>query len=136
MKPFKSKLPIQVRFNDIDILGHVNSAVYFTYFELCRVDYFQGGLIGEDAGVSAVVAKVDMEYKQQVVQSDSVFGSVWVSRLGTKSFDMVFSLQKEEKDGQLIEVARGSATMVSIDIKSMKTIPVPEPWKELFYKSN
>jgi acyl-CoA thioester hydrolase len=32
---------IQVRFADIDVMGHVNNAVYLSYFEMTRVHYFQ-----------------------------------------------------------------------------------------------
>ena len=41
MNPYKHKTPIQIRFKDIDKLGHVNNANHITYFELARVDYFE-----------------------------------------------------------------------------------------------
>ena len=31
---------IQVRFADIDVLGHVNNAIYLSYFEMTSVHYF------------------------------------------------------------------------------------------------
>lgn len=31
---------IQVRLTDIDILGHVNNAIYLSYFEMTRIHYF------------------------------------------------------------------------------------------------
>ena len=34
------ELPIQIRFNDIDKLSHLNNACYLTFFELGRVNYF------------------------------------------------------------------------------------------------
>jgi acyl-CoA thioester hydrolase len=37
IKPAK----IQVRFSDIDVMGHVNNAVYLSYFEMTRVHYFR-----------------------------------------------------------------------------------------------
>ena len=38
---------IQVRFSDLDVLGHVNNTIYFSYFELARVHYFRE-LLGID----------------------------------------------------------------------------------------
>ncbi len=38
--PFKQKTAIQIRFKDIDMMGHVNNANYITYFELARLTYF------------------------------------------------------------------------------------------------
>ena len=37
---FKSILPIQVRFNDVDIMGHVSNTVYQSYYDSGKVDYF------------------------------------------------------------------------------------------------
>jgi acyl-CoA thioester hydrolase len=33
-------VPVEVRYSDLDAQGHVNNAVYFTYFEQARVQYF------------------------------------------------------------------------------------------------
>ncbi|MFN4071655.1 MAG: acyl-CoA thioesterase, partial [Thermus caldifontis] len=41
MEGFPVSVPIQVRFRDLDALGHVNNAVYLTYFEVARAAYFQ-----------------------------------------------------------------------------------------------
>jgi acyl-CoA thioester hydrolase len=32
---------IQVRFADVDKLGHVNNAKYLTYFEIARMQFFK-----------------------------------------------------------------------------------------------
>ena len=32
--------PIEVRFRDLDALGHVNNAVYLTYLESARIAYW------------------------------------------------------------------------------------------------
>ena len=37
----KHYTPIQIRFHDIDQLGHVNNANYLTYFEVARMAYFK-----------------------------------------------------------------------------------------------
>ena len=34
MAPYKFSTTIEVRFKDVDSLGHVNNAVYLTYFEI------------------------------------------------------------------------------------------------------
>ena len=40
-------IKIQVRFSDLDTLGHVNNAVYLSYFEMARIAYFTP-LLGEN----------------------------------------------------------------------------------------
>ena len=38
---FKHTVPLQLRFNDIDALGHVNNSVYFTFYDLGKARYFE-----------------------------------------------------------------------------------------------
>ena len=37
---FRHSIPVQMRFNDVDVLGHVNNSVYFTYYDLGKSAYF------------------------------------------------------------------------------------------------
>lgn len=131
MSEFKLKIPIQIRFKDLDMLGHVNSAVHLTYFELARVCYFDEldkDLKIDWASNSLVVAKIEMDYIHQILMKDKLSVSVWVSRIGTKSFDMQCSMIKEE-EGKEIKVAKGMAIIVCFNFKLNKSVAVPENWK-------
>ena len=46
--PVPVQMPIQIRWRDLDALGHVNNAVYLTYFELARLAYIRA-VLGADA---------------------------------------------------------------------------------------
>ena len=35
---------LQIRFNDIDILGHINNSVYLSFFDLGKAEYFVSAL--------------------------------------------------------------------------------------------
>ena len=48
MPAFKFSTQIEVRFRDLDALGHVNNAVYLTYFEIARLHYCKH-LFGSEA---------------------------------------------------------------------------------------
>ncbi|MDE6316995.1 MAG: hypothetical protein K2L73_01180, partial [Muribaculaceae bacterium] len=37
---FNHVIDLQVRFNDIDILGHINNSSYLSFFDLAKADYF------------------------------------------------------------------------------------------------
>jgi acyl-CoA thioester hydrolase len=133
MNPFRQKTPIQIRFKDVDRLGHVNNANHVTYFELARVDYFNALI--EDVRIdweseSLILAKIEMDYKQPILLEDHIFVYTWVSRLGSKSFDMSCSIVKQDKEGKEIEMAKGLAVIVCFNYKSNQTIPIPEVWKE------
>ena len=38
---FRFTYTMQVRYSDMDMLGHANNAVYLTYLELARLEYFK-----------------------------------------------------------------------------------------------
>jgi len=132
MNSFKQKTPIQIRFKDVDRLGHVNNANHITYFELARVDYFNS-LMGDVKidweSESLILAKIEMEYKQPILLDDKVFAYTWVSRIGSKSFDMSCSIVRVI-DGVEVEAAKGLAVIVCFNYKTNQSIAIPEDWKK------
>ena len=132
MTPFKEKTLIQIRFKDIDLMGHVNNANHITYFELARMNYFE--TITKDAAKidwlneGVILAKIEMEYKQPILLEDKVFAYTWVSRMGSKSFDMSCSIVRVI-NGVEVEAAKGLAVIVCFNYKTHESIAVPERWK-------
>ncbi|MFL5763948.1 MAG: acyl-CoA thioesterase [Bacteroidia bacterium] len=139
MNPYRQKTPIQIRFKDIDKLGHVNNANHITYFELARVDYFDA-LAGNNIKIDwvnegVILAKVEMEYKMPILLEDKIFVYTWVSKMGSKSFDMACSIVKEE-DGKEIELAKGNAVIVCFNYATNQTILIPETWRKVMLGEN
>jgi acyl-CoA thioester hydrolase len=128
----KHKTPIQIRFKDVDRLGHVNNANHITYFELARVDYFNS-IIGDIKidweSESLILAKIEMEYKQPILLEDKIYAYTWVSRLGSKSFDMSCSIVRVI-NGEEVEAAKGLAIIVCFNYKTNQSILIPETWKK------
>ena len=59
---FKHSVPVQLRFNDADALGHVNNSVYFTFYDLGKTEYFKavrGGEIPKEVDIVVAHAEVD-----------------------------------------------------------------------------
>ena len=57
---FKHTIPIQLRFNDFDALGHVNNSVYFSFYDLGKTDYFRNVIpeMTTDQHVGVVIANI------------------------------------------------------------------------------
>jgi len=128
----KHKTKIQIRFKDLDSLGHVNNANYLSYFELARVEYFKAamGVKTIDWKTEGVIlAKIEMNFKIPMLLNDEISIYTWTSRFGTKSFDMNCSIVKNE-NGQEIEIAMGMTVLVCINYKTMTTIAIPPLWKQ------
>ena len=116
----------QVRFRDLDPMGHVNNAVFLTYLEQARVAFFAeaGAASGLD-DMNMIVARVEIDFKAPVRLGQEVEVSVRASRFGAKSFDLDYELRVE---GEL--VAEAKSVQVAYDYNLREPVPVPGEWRE------
>lgn len=77
--------PLQIRYSDMDSDGHVNNALYSTYFELGRVSLLQL-LLGKDHfRYSFVLARTEINYLRRLEFGDSPICETWIDRIGNTS---------------------------------------------------
>ncbi len=128
---FRHNVLIQVRFKDVDQMGHVNNANHFTYFELARVMYFNEVVneIIEWKEQGIILAHMEIDYKRPVLLTDEVYVYSRVSKLGAKSFDVEYKIVVME-NGKEVIAASGKSVQVCFDYTNKKTINVPELWKQ------
>ena len=127
----KHKTPIQIRFKDIDVLGHVNNANHLSYLEMARISYFEK-VVGSNINWNKdgiILAKVIIDYKMPMMLTDKVFVYTKCSKVGTKSFDLEYAIVKEE-NGKEIIVATATTIMVCYDYNSKNSVPIKEEWKK------
>ena len=131
MNNFKHKTPIQIRFKDIDVLGHVNNANHLSYLEMARIGYFEK-VVGSNINWNKdgiILAKVIIDYKMPILLTDTVFVYTKCSKVGTKSFDLEYAIVKEE-NGKEIIVATATTIMVCYDYHNKNSVPIKEEWKK------
>jgi len=61
---------IDVRFRDIDAMGHVNNAVYATYIEQARTEYFRDVLDADLSALATVLASLSIDFRRPVELTD------------------------------------------------------------------
>lgn len=115
---------IDVRFRDLDAFGHVNNAVYLTYFEIARTSYFNavhGRRLGvEDFGV--VVAEAHCRYRSPAYLDERLVVEVATVTLRSRSFELAYRIT-DQADGRL--VAEGRTVQVAFDHKARRTTTFP-----------
>lgn len=130
MPNFRYHHDIEVRFGDLDALGHLNNARFLTYMEQARIHYFkdlglwQGESIME---IGFIVANANINFRAPVVFGQVVRVRARVSRLGNKSITMQYQLE-DSQTGQ--SVADGSTALVVYDYRAKETAPIPQNWRE------
>jgi len=133
---FKHKIPIQIRFADIDRLNHVNNACYLSFFELGRVYYFNeilGNAINwNEKGF--VLARTEINHLEPIFLTDEVYCYSKVTKIGTKSLTINNQICKKNHLGDFIECANGLGILVAMDYISQQSIMIPELWKKRIEK--
>ena len=116
----------QVRFRDLDPMGHVNNAVFLTYIEQARVAFLAE--VGAATGIeemNIIVAHVEIDFRAPVRLGQEIEISVRASRFGTTSFDLDYLLRV---DGEV--VAEAKSVQVAYDYRRREPIPLPAEWRE------
>jgi acyl-CoA thioester hydrolase len=125
MAEFSFETSIPVRFQDLDVVGHVNNAVYATYLEEARTEYIEEvfGVDPEQSGV--VIAHLEIDYRQPVTEDTEVTVALRTREPGTSSIPMDYEIRTA--DGV---AATAETVMVTIDYDTGETQPMPEVWRE------
>jgi len=69
--PFHHSVDVQTRFNDFDLLGHLNNSVYLQFMDLAKVNYFEA-IMGKPLdlkGIATVIVNINVNF-----YSPSYFG--------------------------------------------------------------
>ena len=126
--PFKSIIPIQVRFSDVDMMGHVSNTVYQTYYDAGKLHYFDEVLPEMDfINIGVVGASIKIDYLKPIFMKTRILVETHVTHIGTKSLTMEHQLV-EEHTGDVLSTC--SVILVCYNIKAQKSIPIPENWKK------
>ncbi len=126
---FRHITPVQIRFNDIDILGHVNNAIHQHYFDVARLEYFKKVL---DSDIdwkefSFVLASIHIDFMSPVKLNDHVSVRSRIGQVGGKSvtmFQELFDPVTGEKK------SCNKAVLVVYSASANTTAEIPERWKE------
>jgi acyl-CoA thioester hydrolase len=129
MSDFNFRLPMQVRFNDLDFLGHVTNAVYQFYYSQAGTQYFNNIIlqkrpVGDEA---IVMATITIDYLKSVLYNSPIAVETRVCAIGRKSFS--FASQIIDLDsGELYSKARW--VEVCFSRSRQETLLLPEQWRQ------
>ena len=127
---YRYSKPIEVQFRDCDPLGHVNNAVYITYFEIARFAYCRDalGFTPADATGSSsfIIARVECNFRSQAHLGAHLDVRIRIGEIGRSSFTFEYEIV-HQADGRV--VADGKSVQVSFDYTQQRSIPVPDEFR-------
>ncbi|HVW96755.1 MAG TPA: thioesterase family protein [Mucilaginibacter sp.] len=125
LSDYKFKTPIAIRFSDIDAVGHVNNAIYLTYFEVARFAYWRDIIDWNLRKDGVIVGRSEVNYLKPITLDDLVFCYVRTTRIGNSSFDMMHVLVRINAEGEEEICTTGKTVCISYDYSQSKSVPIP-----------
>jgi len=126
---FNHTIPIQLRFNDFDVLGHVNNSVYFSFYDLGKTAYFNEVLpaLTTSKEVGVVIANIQVSFLLPIYPEEGVAVQTAVVEIGDKSFKLLQQLIDTDTN----EVKCICHTvMVGFDAKTKTTRSIDDEWRQ------
>ncbi len=128
MADFVYRHRLSVRFRDCDAMGHVNHAVYLTYFEQCRLTCWREVTGTPSPHTRVIIARAECDYRSPAHFGDELEIRLTVAGIGRSSFTLAYEIVQAGGDRL---VARGKTVMVSYDYAAGTSVPLPAETREL-----
>ncbi len=108
-----------LRWSDMDAFGHINNALYFTYFEQVRVDWLAA--LGEPHGL--VLANVSCTYFRPLIYPGDVDVTLYAGQAGRSSLDTFYEIRRADAPDELCTLGHG--TIVWFDHQAGTATGIP-----------
>lgn len=122
----RARFPQDIRFADIDMMGHVNNSIYLTYFEQARmkfmIQFTPTTWSWLERGM--VVARNEINYRKPIFLGDDLIIEVEAIELGASSFTLLHTLFRGDEI-----CADCRSVMVCFDYKKGLKMDIPEIWR-------
>lgn len=134
MSAYPVTVTIPVQWGEMDALGHVNNARFFTWFESARIALFEriGVMGGMAEGLGPILATTTCDFLRPVLYPATLRVGVRVSKIGETSIAMDYEVADSE--GEAPAYARGTSVAVLVDYRTMQKTRVPDPVREAIAK--
>ena len=125
---YRFRYPIEVRFRDLDTLGHVNNAVYLTYLESARIAWWLHVTSREElTGLNMILARVELDFRAPVEFGARLEIGVRCASVRRSSF-VIESMIAERGSGRVVAEAR--KVLVYYDYAANRSSPLPEELRQ------
>ncbi|CUH25636.1 Acyl-CoA thioester hydrolase YbgC [Jannaschia seosinensis] len=130
-EPFSFGYADRVRFQEIDVLDHVNNTRYLSWFETFRLSYLRAYGLGDYASETArpglVLKGVSVDYHRPLHLEDVYVVAGRTKAYRNTSFTMEYTVWR---DGLLCATSEAVLVLMEPDYKTKRALP--ETWQTSF----
>ena len=118
------KTKIQLRFRDTDGMGHVNNAVFLTYLESARIEFFKEIFnVKKSHDISFILARVEIDFKLPISLSDEPLVVLWVKSIGTTSWWFEYKIIDFNNNNKIFAEAKSVQVVFNYESNEKENIP-------------
>ncbi len=127
------RMDVPTRWNDNDMLGHVNNVMYYSYFEAIVVRFLmqEGGLDWKNDPILPLAVETLCKFRRSLSYPDMVEAGLRVIKVGTSSATYAVGLFTE---GDEKPAALGHFVHVYVDRESNKSAPIPQRFRDMYQR--
>ncbi len=112
------------RFRDTDAMGHINNAVYVTYLEVARQEYWRAFSGAVDyRQVPFILAHVTCDFRSEALMNEALEIGIRCEWIGNKSFAFGYEIREQASARRVVEA---TSVQVCYDYARKRSIPVPD----------
>ncbi len=126
MKVFKT--PIQVRFSDTDMLGHVNNSSYNQFFDIGRYECLTKtfGDLNNWKEKMLVVVHIETDYLKPVFIETNINVETQIAEVGNRSLKMLQQIVNDK--GEIM--VKSMSVMSAFDARTEQSFIIPNEWRK------
>jgi acyl-CoA thioester hydrolase len=118
------------RFRDTDAMGHINNAVYITYLEVARQDYWARLAGSTDyQKVPFILAHVRCDFRSEALMAEVLEIAIRCAWIGSKSFAFTYEIREQATKRLIVEA---ESVQVCYDYEAKTSIAVPQELRRAF----
>ncbi|HEV8692982.1 MAG TPA: thioesterase family protein [Lysobacter sp.] len=121
--PVLFRMPVALRWRDLDAFNHVNNSNFLTYLEEARIRWFaswNGEWVNNE--IAPLLAAVQLNYRMPIPYPSDVVVELFTDRIGNSSVTIGHRIMSE--DGATL-YCDGHVIVVWIDRASGRPVPLP-----------
>ena len=106
-------------------MGHVNNAVYLTYFEEARFAYWRalwGAEMGDPRAPGVILARAEIDYRRAARYGETLEVRMTLAGLGTTSIRSDYEIVNAGGD----VIATGKTVLVVYDYQTNQPVPISD----------
>lgn len=134
VESFNHSTDIQIRFSDVDVLGHVNNTIYFNYYDTGKSQFFSDILDRpiEWRKVETVIANVDCCYVAPIFYGEDIAVLTKCETVSDRSFKLMQVIWEKKKG---VVKSACETVMVAFDPATQQGAEMPDHWRNALLAS-